>query len=459
MTNDEFDKNIGNVGVGSGYLKDRFTYQSSIGDPTGVLTPKHRYAICIDVTNGKIYWASGLTPASWKNLDAIVPTLGIAANRFQAYTTTSTIAANFTFRREHYAHPDGDITDLRTVDGSWYFDTSFVSVNAPASFTIKRYIEYPADVFHQVTWVEVGGGATITINPGVSARKSDIILSSITGLPLVIPAGAKFWERTVKTNASSTFILAQLPAAANVIGVDDGTSASDLGNSGTIAPGAGVNTFGALAIEGMINANNARSVIIAGDSLPFSTGDVSSVGAKGGSGWVARMLDVRGYPYVKLTRGSQQSDHFTSGTKHIDFINAVAFSDAIETHGLNDLSLGSRAVAAILASRQTIFGYFAGKRIWSTTLGPRTDSIDAWASEGGQTIKTDGNMAGFQDLQNAIRAGESGVHDVLEFADQCMPSRDANIWSAPPAKTTDGVHPNSALVAAAAAALAASFEL
>lgn len=389
----------------------------------------------------------------------IIPTTGLVANRFQAYTTTATIAADFTFRREHYSHPDGSITDIRTVDGSWYFNTSFVAANAPATFVFKRYIEYPADVFHQVTWVEVGGSTTLSLAPGVGARKSDVILSSVTGLPLVIPAGTKFWERTVKTNASSSLVLAQLPANANVIGVDDGTSASDLGNSGTINPSAGVNTFGALAMEGTINATNARSFVIASDSLGFGTGDTTSVGAKGGSGWIARLLDIYGYPYVKLARGSQQSNEFTTGTKHIDLINALSFSDAIVTHGLNDLSLGSRAVADILTSLQTIYGYFSTKRVYRTTLNPRTTSTDSWATTANQTIATDGNMAGFQDLQNAFRAVESGVDAVIEFADQCMPSRDANIWTAPPAATADGVHPNSTKVAAMAAALETSINI
>jgi lysophospholipase L1-like esterase len=391
----------------------------------------------------------------------IIPTTGLVANRGMAYTTTATIAANFTFRRERWAHPDGSITNIRSVDGSWYYNTSFVSTNSPASLTIKRYIEYPADVFHQVTWVEVGGTTSITLAPGVGARKSDIILSSITGLPLVIPAGVKFWERTVKTNASSTMVLMQNPANANVIGVDDGSSASDLGNSGTIAPSAGVNSFGALAYEGTINATNARSFVIVGDSLPFGTGDITSVGAKGGSGWVARMLDVRGYPYTKLTRGSQQSDQFVTGTKQTDLITALSFSDAIVTHGLNDLSLGSRQTVDILASLQTIYGYFTAKsaRIYRPTLNPRTTSTDSWATTVNQTITSDGNMADFQEVQDALRVPQANVDHVIELADQCMPSRDANIWTAPPAATADGVHPNSTKVAAIAAALAPSIEL
>lgn len=377
-------------------------------------------------------------------------TFGIAGSRFQAHTAVASIAANFTSLRNHYASPDGDVTDLYCVDTGWYINSSFVA-QAGDNRTIKRYIECPAGVFHLVTW---GAASPRTITGIGGSIKSDRIISSVTGMPLIWPRSSWLGERTVNLNATVTnFPLTVLPAASTALGVLDGNDVTDKGNSGTVAATSTTNTFGSVAIVGTIMAANARSFVVVGDSIPDGTGDVSSVGAKGGSGWVARMLDKYGYPYLKITKGGQSaSDIAASHASMAALINLVSFSDAIITPGVNDLRLG-RTQTQVLADQQTIYSMFTGKRIYQTTITPRSDGTPDWSSLANQAAKTDGNMAALNSVNAAIRAVPANVYAVIDAADAAMSARDSDIWTAPPAATLDGTHPTSVKAAAMAAAL------
>lgn len=116
-------------------------------------------------------------------------TSGIVANRFQVPTGNMTIsAAPHTSRRHHHASGAGDISDIRCVDTGWYLSGS--GPQSGASRTIKRFLEYPEGTFHQVTW---SGLETVTLS-GTSSQTSDVVLSSLTGEALTIPAGEKFWS-------------------------------------------------------------------------------------------------------------------------------------------------------------------------------------------------------------------------------------------------------------------------
>lgn len=388
--------------------------------------------------------ASGGSPIKLINADGtdwtdITPTAGnLAANRTQYNTGTAVITQPFTSRRTHYAHGAGDISSIKTVDiNRWINATATTSTGN--THTIKRYIEYPADVFHQVTW---SAAATVSLTAGLRLT-SDVVVSSVTGQPLVIPAGAKFWERTVILTSATVPVIIQ-PAGSDVLGIDDGNNASDMGNSGTITPTAGLNTLGCQGIIGTVNATAARSFVIIGDSLAFGSLDDTTVGAKGGSGWVARMLDNAGIPYMKWAYGGQQ---LTEQAALVATINAdvgvLGFSDVIVQSGINDLRL-SVSQANLEIAQQTIFtaANIVGKRKWTCTRGPRSTGTD-WATLGDQAPQTDGNMAALTSVNAATRAGIVNAYGYIELADAAMPSRDANIHKAPPAGTPDGTHFNS----------------
>jgi hypothetical protein len=370
----------------------------------------------------------------------------VVANRLQVPTVTGGIAANFTSKRQHSASPQGDITDLRCIDVNWYFNSAGALAGGSTT-TLKKFVEYPAGVFHQVRWAAATTVTITTLNQAVS----DVVISSVTGEPLIIPAGATFWERTVNAGGttSGSWPLIELPAMPSAIGTTDGNSTSDLGNSGTINPSASsTNQIGSAAIMGTVLAANARAVAIVGDSIAFGQGDITGSGAKGGSGWIARGLDPL-YPYVKLARGGQQAASFAAinAASLTSFIAAIGVTDAIFEHGVNDLRLG-RTQAQLTADMANIAGRFATPRKWLTTLTPRSDTTDAYATTTNQTPKTDGNMAALTAVNAERRALPAGFTAVLDAADSAMPTRDANIWTA--AATADGTHPNTAKCAAMA---------
>lgn len=382
----------------------------------------------------------------------IVKTLGaIAGNRFQVPTATSSIAANFTSRREHTAPAGISITNLRTVDVGWYIAGTFLATNS-AAYTIKRYIEYPAGTFWQVTWasatsksIAAGGLVTSDVVPG-----------------LTIPAGAKYWERTVNLGGTvNPFPVVELPAASTVLGVDDGNDVTDKGNSGTVSPTSGINTFGAAVILcDMLAHAAARSVIVLGDSLSFGQADDSAVGALHGSGFLDRMLDTKGFGHMKVAKaGMSASDLAGSNTAIANLVAlcGVSVSEVIDAFGINDLRLG-RTQVQLLADKQTYYtAVVNGRKLKATTLTPRSTSTDSWATTVNQTAQVDGNMAALNSVNAAIRAGLTQTSGYLDAADAAMSARDSDIHAAPPAGTPDGTHFNSTNAARIASILAGAY--
>lgn len=378
----------------------------------------------------------------------------------------------FTSRRTDFASPEGDITDLRTVDTSFYIAASgFVTTQA---YGIKRYLEYPAGVFHQVRWN--GGATSRALGSGApNAVMSDVILSSVTGNPIVIPAGAKFWWRTVKVSgtASGTNYVPVVvrPASSQALGIDDGNATTDLGNSGTINPTSGANTFGPAAVVGTVMAGAARAFFLFGDSLVDGFGDVGGVGSHNASGWMARGLGGV-WPMVKAGLGGALAQTFgvalsaTHQTRLNDFLALIGYTDAIAAFGINDLSQASRLPADVLADQLAIHNRFAGRnlrgidaRLWQTTMTARTTSTDGWASAGGQTAKVDGTYGQVNTLNAGIRTVPAPLFGIIDAADFDMTARDSVIHAGPYPCSTDGTHFNSAKAADMGSRLVAALSL
>jgi lysophospholipase L1-like esterase len=378
----------------------------------------------------------------------ITPTLGgLVANRGKIGTNFTSQTAPFTSRKTFWAHGAGDISSLQLVFVNRYLSAVGTST-AGGAFSLKFYIEYPANTF---TAVLFSGSGTVALSAGARV-KSDVVAG------LTIPAGAKFWVRTVLIVGSAVAIPVQeLNAGATVLGIDDGNVAADQGNSGTITATSGINIFGPNAIVGTVNATNARSFLIVGDSLSFGQGDDTTVGAQDSSGFLQRMLGSLGYPCMTWAKGGQQAADVAPITATLNADTAstlMSFTDVILQHGVNDLRLG-RTRAQIEADLQTIAATasITGKRIWKTTITPRSTSTDSWATTVNQTAAIDGNMADLNPLNADIRAGLANMTNVIEAADAAMSARDSDIHKAPPAGTTDGTHFNSTRAALIASLL------
>lgn len=396
----------------------------------------------------KVAYEEGEVRRKWRLSQGgvVVPTDNmLVANRGKIPTNFTTLTAPFTSRKTFWAAAAGAISNLQLVYINRYLSAVGAST-AGGAYSMKFFIEYPAGTFTPVLW---SGAGTVAISAGGRIR-SDVVAG------LTIPAGAKFWVRTVLIVGTSVGIPVQeLNAGASTLGVDDGNVAADQGNSGTIAATSGINIFGPCAIQGTINATSARAFLIVGDSLAWGQGDDSGVGAQDSSGFLQRVLGAAGLPCTTWAKGGQQAADVAPiiATLNAD-TNLYGFTDVILQHGVNDLRLG-RTRAQIEADIQTIIttASFAGKRIWKTTITPRSDSTDAWATLANQTAKTDGNMADLNPLNADIRAGLPNVYNLLEAADAAMSARDSDIHKAPPAGTTDGTHFNSTRAALIASLL------
>ena len=377
-------------------------------------------------------------------------TAGIAGNRFMLPTGSQAYTAPYTSRRVHFAPAVAKVTNLKCVEIDWY-----IQVNgsvAGSARSLRKYIEYPAGVFHPVLW---SGIAQLDLPGTITKAVSDIVISSVTGLPLEIAPAAAYYERTVNLTNIANMPNMILPAASNVLGVSDGNTASDAGNTGTINPTTGTRTFGSVVVFGDIMAADARSVVAPGDSLLWSQGDVTGVGANQSSGWWERMMSAAGIPTLKLAMPGITTGGFIAALSAIaDLLSVVPFSEADNELGLNDLTTGA-SVATILANYQTIYGLFSGKPITQNTITTRTDTSNAYADAAGQTVKTDGNMAGLNTLNDAIRAGLAHVTRVRDVADADMTARNSGIHAGPFPPVLDGTHFTSPKAADLASKLAA----
>ncbi len=360
-------------------------------------------------------------------------TLGtLAANRCGVPSSSIAVAAGHTSRRVHWAHPDGDVSGLQTVDVGYYMGNT---VTLSSVYQIKRFIEYPVGQFHQVTW---NGETSVEIVPGKSV-KSD----PVDGL--VIPAGSQFWVRTVNLQAASVLPVYTLPAPSDAIGAGDGIAATDLGNTGVVSPTSGVHTFGPTAIIGSVHTPIARAFALLGDHVMGGDGDTSTVGTKGGSGWAARMLDLHGYPYIKVTTGQQSAAGFVDTAAALnELLGEFNWTDLISAYGLYDLKSGF-SEDQVLRFHQQIYDLsnMEGKLIWQTTITPITTSTDGWETVEGQTPSMEGSMAELTDLNTYLRETPGRVYAILDVADAAMSERDSNVHSAPPTGTPDGTTFNS----------------
>ena len=343
-----------------------------------------------------------------------------------------------TYRREYYSHPKGAISNLKTVDTNWQW-AGTAGWTSISTYTIKRFLEYPAGVFTPITW---GGVATKAITSALTQAQMTSDAISVT-----IPAGTKFWIRTVWLGGTLP-LLTMIGSAAN-IGTDDGSSVGDLGNSGTIPANAtgGTATAGPPAIIGDIAVNNARSFLLLGDSECWggitidTTGDITGTGPLGGSGYMARACDPVG-AYCKICYPGLQATEMvtnitaTGGVNRItNFANALGYSEMWIEFGINDLGIALRTPAQLLADVASIAGVVrAGAVVSASTIN---------------AVSVSGNSAPWshQADQNTYDASIRGrpawlTGNIYDVADASMTSRDSGIWLATGgAWQVDGTHP------------------
>jgi hypothetical protein len=159
-----------------------------------------------------------------------------------------------------------------------------------------------------------------------------------------------------------------------------------------------------------------------GDSLVYGTGDISSVGSTGASGWLHRGINQL-YGTCKVAAGGQ--------------------------------------TAQILADRQTFYMMLKANNllgdcnIWPCTLTARTDSTDGYATTTNQTPKTDGTYGQVNTFNASVRAGETQAAGYIEAMGYDATTLTSVIHDGPFPPVLDGTHFTSAKAAAMGDLLAA----
>ncbi len=386
-------------------------------------------------------------------------TTGIAANRGHIPLKTMSLTLPATSRTEHTASPQGAISDLRIILSNWFYSqTTFRETAGPSAFTIKMFVEYPAGTFTAATF---SAAATVNVTAGNSVATDPV--------PVSIPAGARFWVRTVVTAITSGSLIPgwQIGGIPNIVGLSDGVASGDLGNSGTINPSTTGNIFGPTAIMGTVTGvgNSGRGFVLIGDSIVQGTGDTAGIGAKGGSGYLQRALDPL-YPWISIAcPGGTIAGMLFATTRLSALLNSInirgGFSHVITEHAVNDLKTsGGRTVAQVEADHQTLYTLIKGIRpsalIYPVTQIPwATSATSNWTvAPGDQVPSVQGNWPNHPTLNANIRAGRAQTAGFIEAGDFAASARDSGFWAGrTPQWTNDGIHPSTAGAAGIAAVI------
>jgi lysophospholipase L1-like esterase len=253
-------------------------------------------------------------------------------------------------------------------------------------------------------------------------------------------------------------------------------------------PAGGINTNGNFyaphAICGMpkgLTGKRPPQVFVWGDSIAEGSGD-SGAPPWGtyDQGWIRRGLNNQ-IPYVWAARSGTGVLNFNANAKRRGTATLMAgCTHAIEAFGANDL--GVTTLATYQATRLDLWNLMAsrGIKVFATTVTPRTDSTDSWATTTNQTTKAwESSRVTFNDwlrggaplvagapvavgTTDAVIAGQAGhpLFGCIDTADAVESARNSGFWRVNGSAnyaTADGLHPSPAahLLMAATVPLAA----
>jgi len=364
------------------------------------------------------------------------PYTGLVATRCLAPISLNTTNKQLMARSPHYSRTA--ITSLQIVIPNWYVNPSstHAELGSGANATVTASIEYPAGVFTQVLFSGIAAGTV----PNLSYLVSDAVT-------VTIPTDTLFWVRIFWDGGVGGILSIPhdltgtgLPGAGLEVAV---SGLTDKTMSGTVT--AADNEFSPVAI---IGTTTQPSFVIVGDSIGLGDSSKETVGdASGDFGVVARGIGPL-YAYSSMCQNGDQAEDFVASHTNRAAIFAFASHAGIE-YGSNDLYTNSASVATVQGLLQTIWGYMTAlgpeKKVYQTTITPRTTSSDSWATTENQA-QVSGTINGRRTaLNDWIRGVPSGAHGYFDIADALETSRNSGIWKVTGvanAYTPDGTHPN-----------------
>lgn len=360
---------------------------------------------------------------------------GLVATRCLAPISLNTTNKQLMTRSPHYSRTD--ITSLQIVIPNWYVNPSstHAEIGSGADATVTASIEYPENTFTQILF---SGNAAGTV-PNASQLLSDAV--SVT-----IPNNTLFWVRIFWTSTAGVFSIphdidgASRPGSGLEVAVS-GLTDKTMGGTVTAAD----NEFSPVAI---IGTTTRPSFVIVGDSIGLGDTSRETVGdISGDFGVVARSIGPQ-YAYASYCQNGDQAEDIVASHTNRVALFAYASHLACE-YGSNDLYTNSAATATVQTLLQTIWGYMtalgAEKKVYQTTITPRTTSSDNWATTVNQA-QVSGTINGRRTaLNDWIRGIPTGAHGYFDVADAVETSRNSGLWvvtGVANAYTPDGIHPN-----------------
>lgn len=271
--------------------------------------------------------------------------------------------------------------------------------------------------------------------------------------------GAKntaIWSRTFATVTSGeklavTHVLSETGEAC-----ETGTAVGDKTLTGTIAAATTL-SFGPSWIL-FYAPDGAISIVGLGDSIVDGWG-----GSAYHTGPIRLACDGK-LPYHHAARGGEKSTEFQASSWIDRHAQSQGGTHVIHQYGINDLQAAATAAAteaSMLANWKTLAN--DDKRVYQTTITPKSASSDAWATTANQTTDATVNPprltvnAWIRDgapidattlavvatgTVGALRAGDVGhpLVGYIEWADAVESARDSGKWTA--LYTADGIHPS-----------------
>jgi lysophospholipase L1-like esterase len=283
----------------------------------------------------------------------------------------------------------------------------------------------------------------------------------------VLPSGYYRVRVTVTVSSSTdTIPVSGIRLTNTTLNLRDAVQNGDVAWSGSVTEAAGTYLYGPCAVLGYPLVGQKSSVVIIGDSIADGTGETDIKYA----GFIRRGLsgNTNGistyYNLLQWTRPGAKIQHWVNGLSssyNWGNIRSTCYSMAeiaIVELGTNELA----DTAATLQARLTqLYSYLRAsgvRRIFQTTLFPKTTSSDSWATLAGQTVTA--NESDRLTVNTWIRTNCGGLVDgfIDSAALVTQTYSGAEVWSvASGTATTDGTHPNPTYHQIASAAVAAKF--
>lgn len=207
-----------------------------------------------------------------------------------------------------------------------------------------------------------------------------------------------------------------------------------------------------LAIYGTSSpsAGRFKTVGISGDSISVGAGrSIGSVDGRpaGEVGFLQIGAMRAGWGYVSVGMNGQKASNFGPANR-INQLEMVKDCDlVIVEYGTNDFSSTGITYEKVKADLLGVHRAYwdMGIQTVQTTIAPRTNSTDNWATLENQTPAyeaTSGSPGSIRSrINDWIRNNTDNIRHI-EIADVWESARNSGLWKVNPSLTSDGIHPN-----------------